>query len=56
MNLKTLTMRCHKCKQFFFSYDGSEICDICSYEKDMQDIVKEIKEQHKDEINDEQSN
>lgn len=55
MNLLNQTIRCHKCKQFFLSYDGSEVCDICSYEKETTEIVQEIKDQHKDEI-DEQPN
>lgn len=41
------TLKCTKCKQYFFSYDGAEVCDICSYEKDEQDIVQEFKD-HKD--------
>lgn len=45
------TLKCPKCKQFFFSYDGAEVCDICSFEQDEQDIVQEFKHQH-DEMDD----
>lgn len=54
-NLLNHTLKCPKCKQFFYSYDGSEMCDICSYEPDEQAIVNEIKEQHADELNNKQS-
>lgn len=38
------TLKCPKCKQFFYSYDGAEVCDICSYEPDAQEILQEFKE------------
>ena len=54
-NLLNHTLKCPKCKQFFYSYDGSEVCDICSYEPDEKIILQEIKDQHADELNNEQS-
>ncbi len=43
-NLLNHTLKCPKCKQFFYSYDGAEMCDICSYEPDEKEIVQEFKE------------
>ena len=40
------TLKCAKCKQYFYSYDGAEVCDICSYEQDEQYIIQEAKDQH----------
>ena len=46
------TLKCPKCKQFFYSYDGAEMCDICSYEPEEQAIVSEFAKEHEDELND----
>ena len=43
-NIISKTLKCTKCKQYFYSYDGTEICDICSYEQDEQDILQEFKD------------
>lgn len=53
-NLLNHTLKCPKCKQFFYSYDGSEMCDICFNTNEYELIPKDFKDD-KVEANGEQS-
>lgn len=47
------TVKCRKCKSYFYTYDGIDVCEGCytDFEYDEQEVIENIKNEHSDELN-----